>query len=156
MYKYTEVPLTKRAFSGWVLVVVLFVFQSLPFVISGDQKITLEGNKYGLYMFEANHQCISVSQIFLKGGGFNERIRESESSRNRCDPYARWFQLNQICLRDPDVESVAWTFDHSINGGPFYRIVDVQDACQLQYKPLEHNAWDQDSPRRRSSHGKAC
>jgi hypothetical protein len=45
-----------------------------------------------------------------------------------------------VCKRD-DVESIEWKMDHSINGGPLYRVVDERDACTLTYAPLAHNAW---------------
>jgi hypothetical protein len=28
-----------------------------------------------------------------------------------------------------------------MNGGPFYRIVAVRDACELHYSWYEHNPW---------------
>src|SRR6185437_8868018 len=65
----------------------------------------------------------------------------SDRAQDRCDPYTYWYTLNQMCQRDPSIESVRWTFDHSVNGGPFYRIVDVPNACALTYKPFGHNAW---------------
>jgi hypothetical protein len=141
MYEWTKVPLHKRAIAGWILIASLFFFQSLPFMIAGDHKITLEGNKYGLYMFEANHQCISQTEIVFTDDKKEEKYKESRSARNRCDPYARWFQLKQLCSRNPSIKSISWTFDHSINGGPFYRIVNTEDACQLSYKAFSHNEW---------------
>ena len=141
LYQHTQVPLNRKSLVGWMLVVLLFMLQSVPFLIPGDQKITLEGNKYGLYMFEANHQCVSTVEVVKKDGKRKTIRKESNSARSRCDPYAYWFQLNQICRRSHEVEYISWNFDHSINGGPFYRIVDEKNACNLNYKAFSHNDW---------------
>lgn len=120
----------------------LLCLQLMPVFIQGDEKLTLEGNKYGLYMFEANHQCISTTRIFFHDGKVRTDKRESKSARDRCDPYRVWFHIkNKFCERMPGGVRVAWTFDHSINGGPFLRIVDVEDVCTLSYHALKHNAW---------------
>ncbi|NQV93103.1 hypothetical protein HQ403_01235 [Candidatus Kaiserbacteria bacterium] len=142
MYTHQKVPLNKKAIAGWSLVAVLFILQLSSVVIPGDEKITLEGNKYGLYMFEANHQCKSLVSIYDKEGEVYSFNRESSLSRHRCDPYKLWFSVQQICKRSEDnIDHVEIVFDHSINGGPFYRIVDEQNACDLEYKALQHNEW---------------
>ncbi|MEX0652456.1 MAG: hypothetical protein WD509_03035 [Candidatus Paceibacterota bacterium] len=141
LYQYTKVPLVKKTLAGWLLVILLCIFQSIPLLISGDHKTTLEGNKYGFYMFEANHQCISDVAIYNKDGSVATSTSESILARNRCNPYDRWFQMNQLCQRAEDVEKIAWTFDHSINGDPFYRIVDEENVCNLEYKAFSHNEW---------------
>jgi len=141
MFKYTPPPPFRSSVLGWILVVLIFVAQSISILIPGDVKMTMEGNKYGLYMFEANHQCISSTDIYYTDGSIQSIEKQSESSRSRCDPYSYWFRIKTACERDKEVESIAWTFDHSINGGTFVRIVDVEDACALKYKPFSHNEW---------------
>lgn len=140
-YTPTPVPLDKKSIAGWIFLLVLFCFQLMPLTIEGDQKMTLEGNQYGLYMFEANHQCVSQVDITDIHGSTTQLYRESFSARDRCDPYRSWFRINQICKRDPTIARVSWTFDHSNNDNPFYRIVDTDDACSLTYKPFTHNEW---------------
>ena len=139
-YRYTPPPFDKKSLFGWMLIVLMLVLQLIPKFIPGDEKMTLEGNKYGLYMFESNHQCVSTATIYLENGMTATLTDESVVARARCDPYRYWFRLRASCDL-PDIEHIAWTFDHSINGGPFYRIVDVPDACTLTYAPFEHNAW---------------
>ena len=150
LYRFQEVSLDKRSLAGWALVALLFVGQMMPVVIYGDEKLTLEGNTYGLYMFEANHQCISTTRTVFADGTVQEWRGESISSRDRCDPYRAWFRIHSRCKAlGARVDRVEWTFDHSINGGPFLRIVDVSDACVLEYHPFRHNAWiktEYDSP----------
>jgi hypothetical protein len=138
---HQEVPLTRRALAGWYFIAVLFVLQFIAIAIPGDQKLTLEGNYYGLFMFEANHQCVSTATIYHTDGTTTTSKKESYDSTWRCDPYGYWFTLHNECGRDPSIARIAWTFDHSIDGEPFYRIVDVPDACALSYAPFSHNAW---------------
>jgi len=142
LYSATKVPLNKKSIAGWIFILILFIFQSIPFLIKGDHKLTLEGNRYGLYMFEANHQCVSSATIYYKNGKNASQKKETASARNRCDPYRVWFNLNEICKRSSvPVDKISWTLDHSINGSPFYRIVDIQNACSLTYRPFAHNTW---------------
>lgn len=140
MYRYTPVAWDFRSIAGWTLVLLMCVLQFVPRLIPGDEKLTMEGNRFGLYMFEANHQCVSVAHIYKGNGEVREDRRESASARARCDPYRYWFRVKQTCQRH-DVDHIAWTFDHSVNGGPFLRIVDVEDACALSYRPLGRNLW---------------
>jgi hypothetical protein len=77
----------KKSIAGWIFVIILFILQFISILIPGDEKLTLEGNKYGLYMFEANHQCFSELVIERKNGFLITKKNNSESARNRCDPY---------------------------------------------------------------------
>lgn len=150
MYRHTRIPLGWRSSLGFLFLgAYLFIQLGSHFLIPGDEKLTMEGNKYGLYMFEANHQCISDARAIYDDGTERVQYLESASARNRCDPYRFWFRIKRACERDPHISSVSWTFDHSINGGPFLRIVDVSDACVLEYKAFVHNEWiktEKDNP----------
>lgn len=150
LYHYTKMPFGKKAIAGWIIVVLMFMAQFISIVIPGDVKMTMEGNKYGLYMFEANHQCVSTATVYRKDGTSEEFKRKSFSARRRCDPYRYAFKLQTHCRRvSQTIERVAWTFDHSINGGDFMRIVDVPNVCDLELKAIGHNKWiklDADSP----------
>ncbi len=148
-YLWSQIPLDKKSILGWGFIALLFLFQFLPKLIDGDEKLTLEGNKYGLYMFESNHQCISEIIFFSKDGATSTRTEIGVSARNRCEPYGFWFKYNQMCATDASLERIAWTFDHSINGNDFLRIVDVPDVCNLEYKAFSHNTWiktNEDNP----------
>jgi hypothetical protein len=134
--------LSPRAVPGGAVLALLVLGQCIPAAIRGDAALTLEGNGFGLHMFEANHQCVSTATVRDRAGGAQDASFRSTRAGNRCDPYAQWFTLREICRRNAGrLERVEWTFDHSINGGPFYRIVDVPDACALAYRPFSHNAW---------------
>lgn len=133
-----DFSLRKNTVVFYLFVVFLFSLQSIAILIPGDQKLTLEGNNYGLYMFEANHQCISrVQQI-----GKPEIVKMSYDSRNRCDPYIYLKSIQSLyCSKATTTNKVHWVFDHSINGEPLRRIVDEADVCTLVYLPFTHNTW---------------
>ncbi len=136
------VPLSRKSLAGWIFLGLLFFAQMIPLaIIPGDQKMTLEGNMYGFYMFEANHQCISKIVVHRKDGTLENVETSSGAAYFRCDPYDVWFALKHKCDRSTTIDRVEWTHDHSINGGPYYRIVDVPDACVLNYSPFSHNEW---------------
>lgn len=144
-YVRQPLPPLKSGWPGFVLLGVILALQVSPYLIAGDHKYTMEGNKYGLYMFEANHQCRSVVALVATDGTTNESTYDSASARNRCDPYAVWFRLQQLCTAGGEaLARITWQMDHSINGGPFYRIVDTTNACDLEYKPFTHNQWIKD------------
>jgi len=150
-YRKTLIPCDRKSIVAWVLVGALIPLQFVSVAIPGDTKLTLEGNKYGLYMFEANHQCISQINMYdSEGVPQDTSYYESENARNRCDPYSFWFRMQQECdVYSGSGMTVAWTFDHSINGGPFLRIVDEKDVCALKYKAFGHNEWiktEKDNP----------
>ncbi|OGG62201.1 hypothetical protein A3C87_01260 [Candidatus Kaiserbacteria bacterium RIFCSPHIGHO2_02_FULL_49_34] len=140
-YRYTAPPFDTKSLPGWGLIILLILAQLSPKFIEGDEKLTMEGNKNGLYMFEANHQCISQAVVYGKNGETENIDMVSESARRRCDPYRDWFRLTRLCAAMSDINRISFTFDHSLNGGPFYRIVDTNNICALTYKAIGHNDW---------------
>ncbi len=173
MYKFTKIPFDKKALGGWVLIAAIALFQLLGFIIPTDRFLTLEGNRFGMFMFEANHACVATvnynysyqkdsSTDFEAAAGTScsgfyclvsrntvrsatssvEELRyESGTAWNRCDPYEWWTRLHNECARNLALTRVGLTFDHSINGGPFLRIIDTQNICNLSYRPWVHNDW---------------
>jgi hypothetical protein len=172
MYRHTPTPFKKTALWGWALIACMGFFQLLGFSIPTDRFLTLEGNRLGMFMFEANHQCVvtvtTLSSRILDTksdfespagtpcSGFYCLVKrstnasatssmrtlryESATAWNRCDPYEWWSQLQDNCQAST-TERIGFTFDHSINGGPFYRIVNLPNICAVDYKPLQHNDW---------------
>lgn len=168
LYRYTPAPFTRKAIIGWTIIVVIGLCQLLGFLVSPNRFLTLEGHRYGMFMFEANHQCRYTVETRVYGTqpeSSDDSIRctglycttensvrtengetvftrsgESAGSWNRCDPYEVWARSRSYC-DEPGVVRIAMRFDHSINGGPFYRIVDEQSICDLEYKAFSHNAW---------------
>lgn len=140
-YEHTKIPKGWKTLPGWLLIGFLGLGQSISHFIPGDEKSTMEGNFYGLYMFEANHQCVTTTTVYRDGAEPDKQTKESFQARNRCDAYRVWFRNKQLCKNDASVDRVAVEFDHSINGNPFYRTIDVPDICALEYKPFSHNEW---------------
>ncbi len=175
-YRYQRPPLTRTSVAGWAVLGALILFQLPPWFIEGDRRMTLEGNRYGMFMFEANHQCISVQRTYTKiednfrpytwnagrcggqpciesirvyeeaGLAVREERRETGAAWNRCDPYVEWSRIQAACKNTPGVERIELEFDHSVNGGPFYRIVDEPDLCSLPYTAFSHNEWIKEPP----------
>lgn len=175
MYRHTPIPFSKKTIIGWAIIAIVGGFQLLGFIAPGDRRLTLEGNKFGMFMFEANHQCIATVRVHTKktdplvaepGLGqcnglycitkvtshkegnllVRETRYESASSWNRCYPYMWWSTLHRRCALNPDVQKVSFRMDHSINGGPFYRIVDEENMCDLTYTTLGPNTWIKSPP----------
>lgn len=179
MYRYTPVPFSKKAVAGWIVIVLVAIFQLLGFTAPGDRRITLEGNKFGMFMFEANHQCIVTVGTYSKNKpdvrpdwevpagtrctGFFCQVKTTTSSTpdnlslrevryesgtawNRCYPYEWWSSLHARCAQQANTTRISLKIDHSINGEPFYRIVDVPNICDVQYRPFGGNAWIQQPP----------
>ncbi|PIR83814.1 hypothetical protein COU18_02405 [Candidatus Kaiserbacteria bacterium CG10_big_fil_rev_8_21_14_0_10_51_14] len=126
---------------GTFIVVAFAASHLVPFLIEGDVRITLEGNKYGNYMFRANYQCESKANFVYSDGRIEERDSTSFFANYRCEPYGHFFYFKQMCISDDTIERIGWTFDTSVDGSPLQRIVDVEDACSLEYKAFSHNEW---------------
>lgn len=173
MYRHTPTPFTRKAIAGWTIIVLIALFQLTGFLIPTDRFITLEGNRFGMFMFEANHQCVATVTSYytskrsgrddfesppgaqcqgfycatkrttaVSATGTVQQIRyESGTAWNRCDPYEWLSRLKQPCTNNPTLTRIALQLDHSINGSPFYRIVDTDNICNLTYQPFAHNAW---------------
>lgn len=67
MYRYTSIPFDKKTFAGILVLLLVAIFQILGFTAPGDRRMTLEGNKFGMFMFEANHQCIVTTGTYRRG-----------------------------------------------------------------------------------------
>lgn len=139
-----------KSIVGVLFMILLISLQSIAFFIPGDQKLTLEGNRYGLFMFEANHQCVAYATSTTSTGETVPWNSVSSASRNRCEPEAYLQRLQKGCyIANTKSKTVSFTLYHSINGGAFYKIVDEDDVCDLQYMPFKRNFWilsEQDNP----------
>jgi hypothetical protein len=139
---FAAVPLDKKSLPGWLLIALLGGLQSISLFIPGDAKLTLEGNYYGLYMFESNHQC-QITVYHRDGSVVSEESRVN--ARFRCNPWEFLSRMQQSYCAGPAPEQKRLTIIHSINGGPFYAIVDAPDLCSLHYAPFAHNDWIKDA-----------
>lgn len=131
-------PVPQKGVVGWFIIFVLLGVNLLPIAVKGDEKHTLEGIVYAFYMFDANHQCISRITIANDDGTETILVRGSGNAAVRCNPGSLLSEVKQVC-RGNTVSN--WTIDHSINGGPFYRVVDESSPCDLSYTYLRRNEW---------------
>lgn len=129
--RYKNIP-------GFIFMFFLLFSQTIPYLIPGNHKQTLEGNNYGFYMFEANYQCISE----IKNRGKVIKNHLSNDARNRCDPYTILQKNKYLCLQ---YDELSWRVKSSVNGGPFFVIVDVPNLCDLSYAPFIKNKWISDT-----------
>ncbi len=66
-------------------------------------------------------------------------------SWRRCNPYGPYRVLKNICDNNLRTDHISLQFDHSIDGEPFYRIIDEENICDLTYKTFSHNTWIKNS-----------
>ncbi len=140
-FNYFDFARPKRMVLAFILI---FCLNLIPVFIPGDEKFTFEGHSFGFFMFDANHQC--YSQIEFKDSEGNvllKKERNAARSMSRCDPWIILADIRNLCTKFPKAQA-SWTLDHSMNGNPFYRIVDTSDACSLDYKPFSRNTWIKD------------
>ncbi len=132
-----------RDFFSVAIIGSMVLLQLIPFFIKGDERLTGEGYRYGYYMYDGNHQCESKKIVYFKDGTTKEMLWENKKAMYSCDPYEEWFKIQRWCNPEK-VASISWTYDHSLNGEKYRRIVDEKNACGLVYKPFIHNTWIQE------------
>ncbi len=136
-YKHQDIQIDRKSAAGWLFLFVLLALQFVPILIPGNQKLTGEGVRYALYMFDARRDCVSrVSSPSFEGDiDLYDRSRGFRS----CYTYREWFFVKQVYCKQG--EKVKWKYYQSINGGPYYKLVDTENTCSLKYKPFVHNEW---------------
>jgi hypothetical protein len=138
---FPSIPLNRASLPGWILIVSMLVIQMYNHTLPSDPKLTLEGDYYGLFMFEANHQCRIA---FADEQGRTLYSHDYISARHRCDPWVELTAAQQKFCKYAPQSKIKFTEIHSINGGPFYEIVNEPDLCSLNYKPFADNVWIKD------------
>jgi hypothetical protein len=127
-----------------LILFLVLIINLAPKAIPSDQKFTFEGLGFGFFMFDSNHQCLIQTESFNSAGeSLGRRQRALLIAMNRCDPWHQLQMIRRECAK-PEVARVSYIHDHSYNGSPFYRMVDEDDACHLEYKPFSRNRWIRD------------
>jgi hypothetical protein len=134
---FKGIPINLKALPGWIMVVTIFWCTMLNLFIPGDTKLTLQANYYGPYMFEANHQC----RVTMTSNNFTVNSNDFINARFRCDPWIFLSHGQQALCQTGSTQKVIFKFIHSVNGGPFYEIVNEPDLCSLKYNAFHANAW---------------
>lgn len=130
----------REELAGGVIMVLIAIVSMLPWWVPGNKEYSLQGRRFGVQMFDANHQCLSQETTVTPDGKEDRRIVASNGAMRRCGPYTRLFGLQQTCRRQPGTR-IEWLFLSSVNGHPFYEIVNVPDACALNYSEFGLNEW---------------
>jgi hypothetical protein len=137
--------ISKKTLIGYGFLGLMFLGQMIGILIPGDQKKTLEGNYWGLFMFEAAHQCKGYIKAHFANNNGEDKIAEYQTKSNianhRCDPYVEFYKIKRNFCNVGNIKKVSWIFDHSVNGHPFERIVDSENICVEEYKTFSHNSW---------------
>lgn len=125
-----------------VVVCLVFLIHIPQFFVPKDNRYTMQSYRLGVWMFDSNHQCVSTIKIFNKNGTTEVSSYASNMAMNRCPAYPILEANQRLCKDNLDhITKISWTLDHSINGGPFYRIVDTDNACSLHYSHFLENDW---------------
>ncbi len=112
----------------------------LPALLLRERDYTLRARKLGLNMIDANRQCVIESFVdFRDGSSWAQKVTSTRSSA-RCEPYTAWFRLRSRCGRR-EVTAIRLNLDVSINGGPFYRLVENVNVCEVEYAAFRDNPW---------------
>jgi hypothetical protein len=124
---------------GAALVAALLALSSAAYV-TDDDRYSSRTKKLGVLMLDANRQCVVSVTPYLDGAARPEMKMESTAAAKRCDPYRYWFIIRQNCETFA-LDRVAWSMSVSVNGGPFYKTVDSEDACGLEFNSWGGNPW---------------
>ncbi len=124
----------------------LFLLHLPKHLITEDSRYSLQTYKLGVWMFDSNHQCVSDAKYFYRDGTTSNHRTVSSRAMNRCGPYFWWYGMRRSCEDNEQVKQISWTFDHSINGGPFYRIISLDDICETEYSLFGTNDWLNSKP----------
>lgn len=102
------------------------------------------------YTFARQHGGVAVSfpttsgvsnyTVHYQDGTEKSITNEWNRKPCRCSPYTRWFELRNIC-RAPGVERISWTLDVTAPRFLWHRVVDVENACDLQFRWYGGNDW---------------
>ena len=124
----------------FVLTAVLVLGQSVSLLIPGDSRLTAEGNRFGMHMFNAKVYCYVTTKITAREGITYNHWRVDRASSGYCEPYYQWYLLKQQCLQG-GVSQAVLTMDIAINQEPYSRVVNQVDVCQTEYHFMQHNDW---------------
>lgn len=118
---------------------VLICGQSISLFIPGDSRLTGEGKRYGLHMFQSIPDCF-ITTMVADSNSYTTEKHWNEKRQGYCEPYYHWYLLSQQCHHH-QWQSAVFTIDLAINQEPYRRIVNQINACNTQYHPLLHNDW---------------
>ncbi len=118
---------------------IVIFFQVVPLLYSEDQKRTLRFEGYAYNMIDANFQCVNKTTKVMNGLR-QEQIEQNTSSMHRCSPRLMLERIKIQCEKNANTQ-MEWILYQSINGNPFYEIVNEVNACELKFSLFGENKW---------------
>lgn len=125
---------------SYLLILLVYLSAYITLFIPGDTKYHLKNMKFGVRMFDANHQCYSEMFAHTNSGETIDLSSYNVFPMRRCQPYTIWYKAQNYCRRS-NVKYVTWSFYSSVNGGPFYQLVKSDNICGTDYKIFSSNEW---------------
>lgn len=111
------------------------LLQVIPHLYPEDHRQTLRFEGYMFNMIEANYQCA----VRIKPLDYPEWSFGFPASRRRCGGFEFLQRAKHFCRMTQ--KPVSLQVDQSLDGNPFYRIVDLADACAVQPSLFGSNPW---------------
>jgi hypothetical protein len=122
----------------------LYVLHIVPMVSKRDARFTFDGLGAAFFMFDSNHQCFIQYKIFDQNGRIvTSNVQSLIEPRSRCSPWHVLQKIQRLCIQHHALRA-EYIHDHSINGGPIYRMVHETNACNLKYNFWGNNLWIKD------------
>ncbi len=132
----------------YIFLGVFSIFQLVPIVIPGDEKITGEGRLFALHMFDARVKCQGAVTVKFKDGRTEViEIPVKHTARIQCDPVVNLTIAKRTCYlnRDnPDFRNVDLYYEARRAHEKVMRpLVDIPDVCDkdISYRLLGTNDW---------------
>ena len=119
----------------------ILLAQGASFLSPHDPYLTNIGSRFALKSFDANHQFIVSQTVTFKDGSTDKTYAAGYGANYKPEPALAYYQIKRLWCKKPNVVSVALQLDSSINGGPFYRVVDVPNMCSVAFHAFGANDW---------------
>jgi hypothetical protein len=126
-----------------LLLIFLAVINLMPIFLSKNSKVDNVAGSLAMNMFDSNRQSHSELKISYKNKTKDSKVLEAWTSNAflRVWPAHSLYKIKQLCLSNSEIEKIKWTMDISMNGEPFKRIVDSENACVLNFNFWGGNDW---------------
>lgn len=126
-----------------LLISFLVLLHMVPFGYDEEPRWTLRFQGYGFHMFDANYQCVTKMN-YTQDSKIKNFKSEVSKSRFRCSPALALEDAKNLC--ESTKNAVSLSIIKSVNGSPFYKIVDLKDACNVKFSLFGTNDWINNYP----------
>lgn len=136
----TQYKLAPKQRFFYIPIVFILLINFLTLSYGPDAKITYEGFRPALNMFDANRYCQEERTFFYKDGTSNSEFITHNFSYSRCNIYSSYFYLKNRC-KDSNIESIVMSFNGALNGGAISKYVDTVNICREEFRHFGDNKW---------------